>query len=194
MKIRHVGADELGRCPASVDMLTGVIDKNRDVLKKYTAFEWEFIINHEKGHYKLQTDSESEADRYALRQMCGKGKRSLKRSLDLLWKMRIIDEKRFTDLYLEALKIDAQRNGNELAKNEIKHILKLENMLPKIRTNSVFMPLNGGDDFLTSIKEKFPIRDKSERLSRGFELSGNFISFETAVLVFIALLLIFKLK
>ena len=196
-KINYVGANELGNCPASVDMVTGEIDINRDVFKRHTQFEKDFIIEHEKGHYILQTDSESEADRYALEQMHGKTYRSLKKSLELIGRMGIKDPKRFTDLYLKALQIDAEKNNNIKAKQEIKRILNLEKMNYKIRSNSAFITGNP-----LGVMESRNFSDggisknisENRRLKRGFTFSGHFITYESAILAIIALLLIFKFK
>ena len=115
---KYVDASVLGRCPASVDMRTGFISINRSVWGSYDNFEKAFVIMHEIGHYVLDTDSEYEADAYALRHVYKTAPRSLKRSLQTLCKIRVIDHSRLDNLYKEALKLDAA-DGNEIA--EIAH-------------------------------------------------------------------------
>lgn len=121
VKIEYVDAAVLGTCPASVDMQTGVVSINRSVWNNYDNFEKAFVIMHEVGHYVLDTDSEYEADAYALRHVYRTAPRSLKRSLQTLCKIRVIDPKRLNNLYKEALKLDAS-DGNEIAQIELEQI------------------------------------------------------------------------
>lgn len=123
--ITYVTAETLGTCPAAVIMDTGTIQVNRDVWYRYTPFEQQFIIEHERGHYMLQTSSEELADRYALRQMYGSETGSLKKSIGTLVKMgRAIPSSRVQHLYAEALKIDATANNNKRATQELKLLTK----------------------------------------------------------------------
>ena len=119
--IRYVDASVLGRCPSAVDMQTGVISINKSVWGNYDNFEKGFVIMHEVGHYVLDTDSEYEADAYALRHVYRIAPRSLKRSLQTLCKIRVIDPYRLENLYKEALKLDAA-DGNEIAEIELQQI------------------------------------------------------------------------
>lgn len=121
VKTRYVDAATLGTCPASVDMQTGVISINRSVWDRYDNFEKAFVIMHELGHYVLDTDSEYEADAYALKHVYRTAPRSLKRSLQTLCKIRVIDPLRLDNLYKEALKLDAA-DGNEIAEIELEQI------------------------------------------------------------------------
>lgn len=123
MKVKTVSVDAsvLGRCPASVDMTSGVISINRSVWDQYDNFEKAFVIMHEVGHYVLDTDSEYEADAYALKHVYRTAPRSLKRSLQTLCKIRVIDPGRLDNLYKEALKLDAA-DGNGIAQIELEQI------------------------------------------------------------------------
>ena len=94
VKTRYVDAGVLGKCPAAIDMRTGVISINKSVWDSYDKFEKFFVIYHELGHYVLDTDSEYEADAYALRHVYKTAPRSLKRSLQTLMKIRVIDSRR----------------------------------------------------------------------------------------------------
>lgn len=121
--ITYVTAKELGSCPAAVLMDDGTIEINRDVWNLYTPFEQQFILAHEAGHYLLQTSSEEAADLYALQQMHRTQRRSLKQSIGTLVKMgNTIPASRVEALYREALKMDAQINGNQRATQELQYL------------------------------------------------------------------------
>ncbi len=144
---KYVDASVLGRCPASVDMRTGVISINRSVWGGYDNFEKAFVIMHEIGHYVLDTDSEYEADAYALRHVYKTAPRSLKRSLQTLCKIRVIDPSRLDNLYKEALKLDAA-DGNEIAEIE----------LQQISSNNQFFNQNSETMTKNSGQETYPMK------------------------------------
>lgn len=121
VKVRYVDDSVLGTCPASIDMRTGVISINKSVWDRYDNFEKAFVIMHEIGHYVLDTDSEYEADAYALRHVYRTAPRSLKRSLQTLCKIRVVDPLRLQYLYNEALKLDAA-DGNGIAAIELQRV------------------------------------------------------------------------
>ena len=124
--VQYVDASVLGRCPAAVDMQTGVVSINRSVWDQYDNFEKSFVIMHEIGHYVLDTDSEYEADAYALKHVYRTAPRSLKRSLQTLCKIRVIDPRRLDSLYRVALQLDAE-DGNEIASLELERINQFNN-------------------------------------------------------------------
>lgn len=126
VKVQYVDAGVLGRCPAAVDMLTGVVSINRSVWNRYDNFEKAFVIMHELGHYVLDTDSEYEADEYALRNVYKTAPRSLKRSLQTLCKIRVLDPMRLSNLYKVALQLDAD-DGNGIAAIELQKINQFNN-------------------------------------------------------------------
>lgn len=121
VKVKYVDSSVLQRCPASVNMDTGVVSINLSVWNNYDEFEKRFVIMHEVGHYVLDTDSEYEADAYALQQVYKTAPMSLKRSLRTLCKIGVIDTTRLDRLYREALKLDAQ-DGNQAAAVELEEI------------------------------------------------------------------------
>lgn len=125
---KYVDASELGTCPASVDMQTGVISINRSAWDRYDNFERSFVLMHEIGHYELDTDDEFEADEYALRHVYKTAPRSLIRSLQTLCKINVIDSRRLDNLYQAALELDAE-DGNELAAVELERINEFSNPL-----------------------------------------------------------------
>ena len=174
MKIHWVTSAELGKCPAAVDMDTGIIEINQDVWDKYTQAEQAFIVAHEEGHYVIPTDDETEADIYALRKVAGQFPRSLAQSLNTLFKVGVVSESRMENAYIEALRLDAEM-GSEFAKNELAKIDNDENYYEKTETMQDFNP-----------NRKWP--------RRGFIIRGCYISFEVAALAVIAILLYKLLK
>lgn len=147
---RSVDKSVLGNCPAAVDMSTGVIDINRSVWDRYDSFEKGFILMHEVGHYILDTDSEYEADAYALRRVYRTAPRSLKRSLQTLMKIKVIDPNRLDALYREALTLDAE-DGNFDAYIELEEINQSNNPLNYKKMRAV----PGQETYITKKNQNF---------------------------------------
>ncbi len=116
--IKYVDSRTLGLCPAAVYMETGDIEVNTSVWDTYTPFQQAFILYHELGHYRLRTDDETLADRYALHQLYARYPQSLKQSLGTLARLRIPDS-RMEALYRECLLLDAEQNNNVRAQLEL---------------------------------------------------------------------------
>ena len=197
--ILYVTAKELGDCPAAVHMDTGIKEINTSVWNNYSEFEKRFILEHENGHYILQTDDESEADKYALEKVYGKYHKSLKRSIATLHKIGIIDQDRMRQLYIEALKIDVQKNGNKKAAKELNN-LGLNAMKEKMTLNNG--PLgsiinkrraDGAETTNTqsaqviaqNLRDRFMSQVDSQFKKTGFIVQDHFISYEVVVLVVI---------
>lgn len=119
MRIKFVGSNGLGSCPAQVDMITGTIELNRDVWSKFTKYEQAFIIEHEKGHFLLPTDYEKEADAYALRETCKITPDALKHAVDALIKMDVPDKTRIKALYNEIVNIKNNKDMRPKSNNSI---------------------------------------------------------------------------
>jgi hypothetical protein len=140
------GADSMGRNPASVEMDTGKIILNRDVYPYFSDFTQQFIKEHELGHYKLPTDSEYEADAYALNKLYGSTGKSLKKSMKAITDFLPVDDPRVIELYKKALLIDSKKNNNKKAKQELIELggsmrNKLTSMdNPFVRLNAVGRP------------------------------------------------------
>lgn len=130
--IKYVDSRTLGLCPAAVYMETGDIEVNTSVWHTYTPFQQQFILLHEEGHYVLNTDDETQADRYALRRLYATQPRSLKQSLGTLARLRIPDS-RMEALYRECLLLDAE-GGNAKA------FLELTKYLPTRKTQNTMKP------------------------------------------------------
>lgn len=137
MKIQYLTSAQMGTCPAEVDMATGTVSVNRSVWDGYTAIQQRFMLLHEEGHYRLQTDSEEKADEYAIRRMYGTFPQSLKTVIRQIGSIPFISPSRLEALYRAALRIDAKENGNKEAINELNR-LKM-NVITKTRKQ----PFNG---------------------------------------------------
>lgn len=124
--IKYVDSRTLGLCPAAVYMETGDIEVNTSVWDTYTPFQQAFILYHELGHYRLRTDDETLADRYALHRLYARYPQSLKQSLGTLARLRIPDS-RMEALYRECLLLDAEQNNNVRAQLELIKIRKQQN-------------------------------------------------------------------
>ncbi|MBR3797814.1 MAG: hypothetical protein IKK36_02705 [Bacteroidales bacterium] len=137
MKIQYLTSAQMGACPAEVDIATGTVSVNRSVWDGYTDIQQRFMLLHEEGHYRLQTDSEEKADEYAIRRMYGTFPQSLKTVVRQIGSIPFISPARLESLYRAALRIDAKENRNEKAINEL-NILKM-NVITKQRKQ----PFNG---------------------------------------------------
>lgn len=194
--IKYVDASVLGKCPASVDMSTGVISINKSVWDRYDNFEKAFVIYHELGHYILDTDSEYKADAYALKHVYKTAPRSLKRALLTLCKIRIIDYKRLDNLYKEALQLDAS-DGNMDAVLELEQI----NYFNKPKKSNIMTPNTASETYLSKRnydKEvKFIRRADGDNTGKshkrnGLMLGDFYFSFTNILLMVIVLILLFK--
>ncbi|MBN2776240.1 MAG: hypothetical protein JXR36_01275 [Bacteroidales bacterium] len=203
--LRFVGADVLGVCPAQVYMDNGLIEINADVWDKYSDFEKEFIIAHERGHYELQTDSETEADKFALNAVYGKAPKSLKRSILALHKVGVIDNARFRNLYIEALKIDAYKNNNQRAIKELKTLGINKMRVKKNNGTSPFISkgknrVDGDQNAASAATLAQEMRDRftaamgaeAQTKKTGFTIKDHFISYEVVLLAVLAVLMLKK--
>lgn len=182
VNIRYVTKEQLGSCPAEIDMESGVISINKDVWEKYDSFEKKFIIQHELGHFNLQTDDEQAADRYAIERVYKTDEQSLKRSLQTLYKVGIIDTQRMWQLYIEALKLDS-RDGNEDAAIELyninNNILNLDNMGAKTTYIQKKKNRFEGEDTTTETVKN----DKKGHKWNGFAIGGAYFSLTNVLLI-----------
>lgn len=199
MKVKAIYVDSsvLGTCPASVDMLTGVVSINRDVWNRYDNFEKAFVIMHEVGHYVLDTDSEYEADAYALKHVYRTAPRSLKRSLQTLQKINVVDTGRLNALYQEALKLDAA-DGNPIAAIELERIS--ENQYFNLKKSRKMTKNRGQETYFSKKSETPKVRvvrraDGGEKCGHGLNgvhIGGYYLSFTNLLLIAIALILLFN--
>lgn len=192
VQAKYVTRAELQNCPAEIDMISGVVSINKDVWDNYDDFEKKFIILHELGHYNLQTDDESQADRYALERVYRTASKSLKRSLQTLYKVGILDSARMWQLYIEALQLDA-KDGNEDAAIELyninNNILNLETMGPRGNQNFIRKNKFDGDTTTTETVET-RTEEKRGHKKNGFSVRGVYFSITNILLIVNCILLI----
>lgn len=192
VKYKQVGRDQLQNCPAEVDMATGVISINMDVWDDYDDFEKSFVIAHEVGHYVLDTDDEKEADLYALKAVYKTAPKSLRRSIQTLYRIGIVDTERMMSLYKHALSIDAQE-GNQAAAIELQSIdndfnqqfytnQKTEKEMKK--PMYIYRRADGAEVIETVTETK-----KKGHGLNGVNLGGYYFSFTNIMLIVIAVML-----
>lgn len=106
--IKIVGLDRMGLCPAAVEWGNGEANLLVNALTFPAAsdFSRKFYIAHELGHYLLKTDSEEEADAFAIQLLAGTERKSLKKSLMALYELGTIPYSRMERLYELAKHID----------------------------------------------------------------------------------------
>ena len=194
VKVRYVDSSVLGTCPASVDMRTGVISINKSVWDRYDNFEKAFVIMHEVGHYALDTDSEYEADAYALKHVYRTAPRSLKRSLQTLCKIRVVDPVRLERLYQEALMLDAS-DGNELAAIELQRIGNESNLFSNPKNHKKMIKNRGLETYpkKTGIVPDYKIIRRADGSKCGHGLNGIHIGdwyFSITNILLLAILLV----
>ena len=109
MKVKSVGTDFMGLCPAAVQIdgqgrPTFLV--NRLTFDAAPDYAQRFYLAHELGHYLLSTSSEEAADAFALGLLAGTERRSLKHCLDALNRLHTIPYARLEALYRRCLKIE----------------------------------------------------------------------------------------
>ncbi len=194
----------MGDNPASVEMDTGTILLNKDVFPNYSKFTQKFILEHEKGHYNIPTDSEEEADAYALNKLYKTTGKSLKKTIKAITDFLDDENPRVAELYKKALIIDYKQNGNKRAEAEYKNLTGGQEMKQKITgMYSPFVTINnakgrkrrkaeGGEDIIIDengvpiVEENIVNIPKRKRYNIiGFEMSMFEILFLVFILVFI---------
>jgi hypothetical protein len=122
MKIKWEDKRTMDDNPASVEMHSGNIILNKDVFPKYSKFTQQFIIEHEKGHYLLPTDSEETADFYALKKVYKTTGKSLKKTMKAITDFLPESNPRVLKIYKHCLELDAKDNGNKKAEKELENL------------------------------------------------------------------------
>lgn len=199
VRYRTVGCAELQSCPAEVDMQTGVVSINADVWDMYDDFEKSFLIAHEMGHYILGTDDEKKADEYALNAVYRIAPKSLKRSLQALYRIGIVDSSRMLNLYQAALNLDA-RDGNQAAAIELQNIendYKREfytdnNQNNKTMKKTNYIRTRRADG--AEVVETVETEKKRGHSVNGITVAGCYFSFTNIMLIIIAVLMVIILK
>lgn len=159
---------DLGDTPARVNRYTGEIQINQRYFDRMPELRRKFIIEHEKGHFNLDTRSEFEADKYAFRRIAGSAPRSLKESVKSISKVLTFRNPehldRMTEVIKMALDYDYKNNGNEKAKTalqELNQILQTNHLnnfhMYTSKDNSYFEPKfpdSGFEDIYDNAKGK----------------------------------------
>lgn len=134
--------------PARVHRPSGTIFINGAVWNNFNDDEKKIIIEHEIGHYQLQTADELEADNYALEKNAGKFDQSLRTSVNLLHRALDLSKEqnqiRFLANAKHAIEIDQKKFGN---KNLDSVIQLINEMYPKEQTVENYI-LKRKDEFL----------------------------------------------
>ena len=134
MKLIYTTEPFMQDTPAAVNRDTGIIYINPVLYATLTPFQQKFVLQHELGHYRLQTSSELKADAYAFAQLAGTEFRSLKQSLgcisEILGKDNPTRKRRYKALYKRVLAYDYLRYGNKLAKEEFERLYPGEGAIP----------------------------------------------------------------
>ncbi|MHA7109244.1 hypothetical protein ACRTDU_03910 [Sunxiuqinia elliptica] len=125
MKITFV--DNMEGTPARVRRDTGEIFLNREIWFSLPEPYRRFILEHEKGHYYLQTTNELLADQYAFEQVAGTFKGSLlqmvKTLADVLPFHSETHQVRLLNLYRLALEWDQNHTPQENTKRELETVI-----------------------------------------------------------------------
>lgn len=159
---------DLGDTPARVNRYTGEIQINQRYFDRMPELRRKFIIEHEKGHFNLDTRSEFEADKYAFRRIAGSAPRSLKESVKSISKVLTFRNPehldRMTEVIKMALDYDYKNNGNDKAKTalqELNQILQTNHLnnfhMYTSKDNSYFEPKfpdSGFEDIYDNAKGK----------------------------------------
>ncbi len=127
LKLKYVEKG-MGRNPARVNLDTHVVEVNAPLFNTFTPLQKNLVLAHEAGHVHYDTvDDEILADRYALELMAGSEPKSLRKSVDALLGVLAderIPENRKKAIIVSALHIDAERFGNEHARQLLDELSK----------------------------------------------------------------------
>lgn len=119
-------SDSIGSTPAKVNRETGEIFLNSNVWPTLPQPYQAFILEHEKGHYALQTTNELEADHYAFKQLAGTFPESLKNTVRVLYGVlpytTPMHGLRLLNMYRLALGFDYQKEPIAERLNEIREV------------------------------------------------------------------------
>lgn len=148
-------SDSLGDTPAKVNRETGEIFLNSNVWDTLPPAYQAFILEHETGHYKLQTTNELEADHYAFNQLAGKSYESLKNTVRVLGEVLPYTTPehglRLLNIYRLSLGFDYDKQPTPDRLNEIREIEA--HILKNYSNNPEFM------EYYTAAKDRGTAKD-----------------------------------
>lgn len=143
--------EDLGNTPARVNRYTGEIQINNRYWRDLPLSRKRFIVEHEKGHFLLDTRNEFEADRYAFNRVAGKFPRSLKESVYSLTRVLTFRNPEHMDRAFAMLKLalefDAKNNGNQEAAE----------FLEKLNEKPIFETMTTNSAVSTYHNSQYPI-------------------------------------
>ena len=99
--------------PARTNVRTGDIEINRARWNGLTPEQRMFVLQHEVGHYRLQTFDEVQADRYALKQLAGKKPYSLINYLNAVREVSYNNPTRVQAAQYDTLRIAAKKGSKK---------------------------------------------------------------------------------
>ena len=99
--------------PARISLRTGVLEINEQAFAMLPEAAQRFVIQHEIGHYALQTYDEHRADEYALKKLALKRPNSLWNAIQTVRMIARDDPKREHAIEYKALKIAADDGSTE---------------------------------------------------------------------------------
>ena len=99
--------------PARISLRTGVLEINEQAFFMLPEAAQRFVIQHETGHFTLQTFDEQQADEYALQQLALKRPHSLWNAIQAVRMVTRDDENRKRAIEHKALKIAAADGSKE---------------------------------------------------------------------------------
>lgn len=130
--MQTIYTSDIGQTPAAIDRLQGILYINPTTFDQLTPFQQKFIVEHEMGHYLLNTSDEIAADAYAFDKLAGTEFQSLKQSLGCI--LEVLKphhpgyKQRIYELYKRALLWDYKNTNNHWALRELKRIERLNEL------------------------------------------------------------------
>lgn len=112
--------------PARVHRPSGTVYINSSIFDKYSAGEQKIILEHELGHYVLQTTSEEKADLYALQKTAGTFDKSIRTFVDTFVKTLDLsipqNRNRIHSAIIHGAIVDYKKFGNKKSLNILQNI------------------------------------------------------------------------
>jgi hypothetical protein len=167
----------MGETPAKVNRFTGIIKLNPDKWFKIAKPFRKFIIQHEKGHYYLNTSDELLADSFASEHFLGSEKQSLKNSIRALSDVLPFNNPehkiRLERQIKRALQYSWEHNGNKEAQKLLNQLNKNNMQTQNDKPQATFFDDNSnmGEESLFGLgnkKKKAHKKMLKETLGKGW--------------------------
>jgi len=161
---------------------TAIIWINDFLKDEYNDCQWEFWVNHELAHIKLNTINELICDNFAIQSLFCKYKNSLKDCVEAVLSLDI-PEVRKNNIVIAALTLDA-RAGNKEAEKELRNFKKFSKMR---RGRADGDEENVVDDVVDDVPT-----NRVRRKQRGISINDYTISFEAIGILLFCVVYWFK--